>query len=102
GGVTTLVTAGFEEPPWAIAQTLAALAGWPLNVGLQACARSTEPADLEALVAAGAVGFKIHEDYGATPELIDAALAFAEAAGVAVALHTDGLHESAELEDTVA
>ncbi len=81
---------------------LAALAGWPLNVGLQACARSTEPADLEALVAAGAVGFKIHEDYGATPELIDAALAFAEAAGVAVALHTDGLHESAELEDTIA
>jgi urease subunit alpha len=102
GGVTTLITAGFEEPPWAMERMLAALAGWPLNVGLQACARSTEPADFEALVAAGAVGFKIHEDYGATPELIDATLAFAEAAGVAVALHTDGLHESAELEDTVA
>ena len=102
GGVTTLITAGFEEPPWAMERMLAALAGWPLNVGLQACARSTEPADLEALVAAGAVGFKIHEDYGATPELIDATLAFAEAAGVAVALHTDGLHESAELEDTIA
>src|SRR4029079_7330307 len=81
---------------------LAALAGWPLNVGLQACARSTEPADFEALVAAGAVGFNIDEYYGATPELIEATLAFAEAAGVAVALHTDGLHESAELEDTVA
>jgi urease subunit alpha len=102
GGVTTLITAGFEEPPWAMERMLAALAGWPLNVGLQACARSTEPADFEALVAAGAVGFKIHEDYGATPELIDATLAFAEAAGVAVALHTDGLHESAELEDTIA
>jgi urease subunit alpha len=102
GGVTTLVTAGFEEPPWAMARMLAAVAGWPLNVGLQACARSTEPADLEALVEAGAIGFKIHEDYGATPEIIDGTLRFAEAAGVAVSLHTDGLHESTELEDTVA
>jgi urease subunit alpha len=102
GGVTTLVTAGFEEPPWAMERMLAAVAGWPLNIGLQACARSTEAADLEALIGAGAVGFKIHEDYGATPELIDATLVFADAAGVAVALHTDGLHESAELEDTVA
>ena len=102
GGVTTLVTAGFEEPAWAMERTLAALSGWPLNVGLQACARSTAAADLEPLVDAGAIGFKIHEDFGATPELIDATLAFAEAAGVAVALHTDGLHESAELEDTIA
>jgi urease subunit alpha len=102
GGVTTLITAGFEEPPWAMERTLATLTGWPLNVGLQACARSTTDADLEALVAAGAVGFKIHEDYGADPELIDATLRFAEIAGVAVALHTDGLHETAELEDTIA
>jgi len=102
GGVTTLVTAGFEEPAWAMERTLAALSGWPLNVGLQACARSTAAADLATLVDAGAIGFKIHEDFGATPELIDATLAFAEAAGVAVALHTDGLHESAELEDTIA
>jgi urease subunit alpha len=102
GGVTTLITAGFEEPPWAMERTLAALTDWPLNVGIQACARSHARADFEALVEAGAVGFKIHEDYGADPELIDATLAFAEEAGVAVALHTDGLHESAELEDTVS
>ncbi|HEY7970167.1 MAG TPA: urease subunit alpha [Candidatus Limnocylindrales bacterium] len=102
GGVTTLVTAGFEEPAWAMERTLAALSGWPLNVGLQACARSTAAADLATLVDAGAIGFKIHEDFGATPELIDTTLAFAESAGVAVALHTDGLHESAELEDTIA
>jgi urease subunit alpha len=102
GGVTTLVTAGFEEPAWAMERTLAALSGWPLNIGLQACARSTAAADLATLVDAGAIGFKIHEDFGATAELIDATLAFAEAAGVAVALHTDGLHESAELEDTIA
>jgi len=102
GGVTTLITAGFEEPPWAMERTLAAMTTWPLNVGIQACARSDATADLEALVAAGSVGLKIHEDYGANPELIDATLRFAEEAGVAVALHTDGLHESAELEDTVA
>jgi urease subunit alpha len=102
GGVTTLVTAGFEEPPWAMERTLAALAGWPLNVGIQACARSDATADFETLLDAGAVGFKIHEDYGAGPEVIDATLRFADAAGVAVALHTDGLHESAELEDTIA
>jgi urease subunit alpha len=102
GGVTTLITAGFEEPPWAMERTLAALTDWPLNVGIQACARSETAADLEALLDAGAVGFKIHEDYGADPGLIDATLRFAEASGVAVALHTDGLHETAELEDTIA
>jgi urease subunit alpha len=102
GGVTTLVTAGFEEPPWAMERTLAALTGWPLNVGLQACARSEATGDFEALLEAGAVGFKIHEDYGADPALIDATLRIADAAGVAVSLHTDGLHESAELEDTIA
>ncbi|MDQ3129038.1 MAG: urease subunit alpha [Chloroflexota bacterium] len=102
GGVTTLITAGFDEPPWAMERTLAALTEWPLNVGIQACARSVAGPDFEALVEAGAVGFKIHEDYGADPELIDATLRFADAAGVAVALHTDGLHETAELEDTIA
>jgi urease subunit alpha len=102
GGITTLITAGFEEPPWAMERTLAALTEWPLNVGIQACARSVAGPDFEALLDAGAVGFKIHEDYGADPELIDATLRFADAAGVAVALHTDGLHESGELEDTIA
>jgi urease subunit alpha len=102
GGVTTLITAGFEEPPWAMERNLAGLESWPVNVGLQACARSEDPADFEPLVDAGAIGLKIHEDFGAYPELIDATLAFADSHGIAVALHTDGLHESAELEDTIA
>ena len=102
GGVTTLITAGFEEPPWAMARTLAGLADWPLNVGLQACARAEQDASLDALLEAGACGFKIHEDYGAYPELIDHTLRYADAHDVSVSLHTDGLHESAELEDTVA
>jgi urease subunit alpha len=101
GGVTTLITAGFEEPPWAMARTLAAIADWPLNVGLQACARAEDDGSLDSLVDAGACGFKIHEDYGAYPELIDHVLRYADAHDVSVSLHTDGLHESAELEDTV-
>jgi urease subunit alpha len=102
GGVTTLITAGFEEPPRAMSRMLAAVADWPLNIGLQSCARAEDDASLDALVDAGACGFKIHEDYGAHPELIDHVLRYAESHDVAVALHTDGLHESAELEDTVA
>ena len=101
-GVTTLITAGFEEPPAMMARTLAGTAGWPVNVGLQACARAEDDGPLSALLEAGACGFKVHEDYGAYPELIDHTLRFAEAHDVAVALHTDGLHESAELEDTVS
>ena len=50
----------------------------------------------------GAIGFKIHEDNGAYPDIIDHVLRYADARDVSVSLHTDGLHESAELEDTVA
>ena len=101
-GVTTLITAGFEEPPWAMERSLRAFEEWPINVGLQANARSGDEATLDALLGAGATGFKIHEDYGAYPELIDRVLAYADAHDVTVSLHTDGLNESAELEDTVA
>ena len=101
-GVTTLITAGFEEPPWAMERTLRSFEEWPINIGLQANARSGEEVALDALLDAGAVGFKIHEDYGAYPLLIDRVLGYADAHDVSVALHTDGLNESAELEDTVA
>jgi urease subunit alpha len=101
-GVTTLVTAGFEEPPWAVERSLQAIEGWPVNVGLQAGARAEADAPLDALLASGVTGFKIHEDYGAYPELIDHVLRYADAHDVTVSLHTDGLHEAAELEDTVA
>ncbi len=102
GGITTLISGGFDEPPAVMERTLRGLEGFPVNVGLQANARSMDDGPLEALLEAGAVGFKIHEDYGAYPELIDHALTFAEAHDVSVSLHTDGLHESAELEDTIA
>src|SRR4029077_10556689 len=79
--------------------------GWPLNVGLQAGARAEgdgAAGGFDALLDAGAGGCKVHEDYGAYPELIDAVLTYADGHDVSVSLHTDGLHESAELEDTVA
>ena len=101
-GVTTLITAGFEKPPWAMERSLQAFEEWPINIGLQANARDAQDDVLDALLDAGAVGFKIHEDYGAHPELIDHVLAYADAHDVSVALHTDGLNESGELEDTVA
>ena len=93
GGVTTLITAGFEEPPYAMARVLDATAAWPLNIGLQACARAEDDGSFQTLLDAGACGFKIHEDYGADPGLIDHTLRFAEAHDVSVSLHTDGLHE---------
>src|SRR5207342_3720133 len=62
----------------------------------------TDERHLDELVAAGAVGFKIHEDNGAYPDLIDWVLRYADARDLTLSLHTDGLQESAELEDTVA
>jgi urease subunit alpha len=100
-GVTTLITAGFEEPPWRMLRTLESFERLPVNVGLQPSARTSVPGRLEAAIEAGAVGLKIHEDWGATPELINEVLRAAEAHDIQVCLHTDGLNESCELPDTV-
>ncbi len=101
-GVTTLITAGFEEPPMAMGITMRAFEGLPVNLGLQASARTDVPAAVERVIEAGSIGLKIHEDWGAYPEVIDATLRLADAYDVAVCLHTDSLNESAELTDTVA
>jgi urease subunit alpha len=101
-GVTTLITAGFEEPPAAMEATLRAFEYLPVNLGLQASARSPVRAATERVIEAGAAGLKIHEDWGAYPEIIDAVLRVADDHDIAVALHTDGLNESCELADTVA
>jgi urease subunit alpha len=100
-GVTTLITAGFEEPPYVMETTYRAFEGLPVNLGLQASARTDVPGQIERVIQAGACGLKIHEDWGAYPEIIDATLARADDHDVAVCLHTDGLNESCELEDTV-
>src|SRR3954465_12843045 len=77
-GVTTFITAGFEEPPFAMERVLAGMESWPVNIGMQARAPPTQAGDLDALVEAGAVGFKIHEDNGAYPDLIDYVLRYAD------------------------
>ena len=100
-GVTTLITAGFEEPPYTMDKTYRAFEYLPVNLGLQASARTDVPGNIERVLEAGACGLKIHEDWGAYPEIVDATLATADAHDVAVCLHTDGLNESCELEDTV-
>jgi urease subunit alpha len=100
-GVTTLITAGFEEPVYTMDKTFRAFEGLPVNLGLQASARTDVPGQVERVIEAGACGLKVHEDWGAYPEIIDAALVQAEAHDVALCLHTDGLNESCELEDTV-
>lgn len=102
GGVTTLITAGFEEPPYVMERTYLAFEDQPVNLGLQASARTELPWPVERVLEAGACGLKIHEDWGAYPEIVDAVLELADAHDVQVCLHTDGLNESCELEDTVA
>jgi urease subunit alpha len=100
-GVTTLITAGFEEPPSRMLATLRAFEHLPVNVGLQPSARTDVPGGLDPVIEAGAVGLKIHEDWGAYPEIVDATLRAADAHDVAVCLHTDSLNESTELAGTI-
>jgi urease subunit alpha len=100
-GVTTLITAGFEEPLYTMDKTYRAFEHLPVNLGLQASARTEVPGQIESVIEGGACGLKVHEDWGAYPEIIDEALRQADQHDVSVCLHTDGLNESCELEDTV-
>ena len=101
-GITTLITAGFEEPVSRMLRTFEAFEHLPVNLGLQASARADRRGPIEALIDGGSVGLKIHEDWGAYPEIVDATLAAADDHDIAVCLHTDGLNESTELEGTIA
>jgi urease subunit alpha len=100
-GVTTLITAGFEEPPARMLATLRAFERQPVNIGLQPSARTDVDGGLEPAIEAGAAGLKIHEDWGAYPEIIDATLRAADAHDIAVCLHTDSLNESTSLSGTI-
>ncbi|GAC1568402.1 MAG: urease subunit alpha [Ktedonobacteraceae bacterium] len=74
----------------------------PINVCFLARGCSSRPQGLMQSIEAGAGGLKIHEDLGAFPAVIDCCLSVAEQMDVSVAMHTDGLNESAELSDTIA
>ncbi|MER6945639.1 urease subunit alpha [Nonomuraea sp. NPDC000554] len=108
-GVTTVVGMGLGgvwdvgvNPARNLHTLMAAWRGTPLNVAFLARGSSSSRTLLEEAVLAGAGGFKIHEDFGATPRIIDTCLDVAEAADLPVALHSDSMNESGYLADTVA
>ena len=88
--------------PWLLRRAFAAFDAWPVNIGFLARGSSSDPAPLVEGLAAGACGFKVHEDLGAHPRCLDTALTVAEAHDVQVALHTDGLNEAGCVSDTLA
>ncbi len=94
----TTITSG----PWHIEMMLRAFEGLPVNVGILGKGSSAGEAALVEQVLAGAAGFKIHEDWGATPAAIRAALSVADAMDVQVSVHTDTLNEAGFVEDTIA
>ena len=88
--------------PWHIGKMLQAADGLPMNIGYMGKGNASLPIALEEQVRAGAMGLKLHEDWGTTPAAIDNCLNVAEAADVQVPIHTDTLNESGFVEDTLA
>ncbi len=87
--------------PWNIHRMLEAADDLPMNLGFLGKGNASLPAALEEQVKAGAIGLKLHEDWGTTPAAIDNCLSVAEAMDVQVAIHTDTLNESGFVEDTL-
>ncbi|KAF3980937.1 MAG: urease subunit alpha [Methylococcales symbiont of Hymedesmia sp. n. MRB-2018] len=88
--------------PWNIQRMLQSLDTFPMNFGLMGKGNGSLPGALEEQVRAGAMGLKLHEDWGTTPASIDNCLSVAERYDVQVAIHTDTLNESGFVEDTLA
>ncbi len=112
-GVTTFIGGGSgpatgtnattcTSGPWYIARMLQAVDSLPVNVGLLGKGNVSQPAALREQIVAGAVGLKLHEDWGSTPAAIDCCLGVAEETDTQVAIHTDTLNESGFVEDTLA
>lgn len=87
---------------WHIHSMLQAADAFPMNLGFFGKGNVSQPGPLEEQVFAGAVGLKLHEDWGSTPAAIDNCLSVAERLDVQVALHSDTLNEAGFLESTVA
>ena len=88
--------------PWNIQRMLQAAEGLPVNLGFLGKGNGSLPLPLEEQVRCGAMGLKLHEDWGTTPAAIDCCLDVAERYDVQVAIHTDTLNESGFVEDTLA
>jgi len=87
---------------WHIHSMLMAAEAFPMNLGFLGKGNVSAPQPLEEQIEAGAIGMKLHEDWGSTPAAIDNCLAVAERMDVQVALHSDTLNEAGFLESTVA
>ncbi len=98
GTNATTVTPG----AWNIQKMLEAADAFPVNLGFLGKGNCASLAPLEEQVEAGALGLKIHEDWGSTPAVIDASLQTADKHDIQIAIHTDTLNEAGFLEDTIA
>jgi len=112
-GITTMIGGGTGPAtgtnattctpgPWNLHRMLQAAEGLPVNLGFLGKGNGSLPLPLEEQVRAGAMGLKLHEDWGTTPAAIDCCLGVAERYDVQVAIHTDTLNESGFVEDTIA
>lgn len=87
---------------WNIYRMLQAADAFPVNLGFLGKGNASQPQGLVEQVAAGAMGLKLHEDWGTTPAAIDTCLSVADEYDVQVAIHTDTLNEAGFVEDTIA
>ncbi|MFF0483537.1 urease subunit alpha [Streptomyces sp. NPDC004435] len=112
-GITTLVGGGtgpaegtkattVTPGPWHTARMFEALDTFPVNIGLLGKGTTMSREAMHSQLRGGALGFKIHEDWGATPAVIDACLGVCEETGAQLAIHTDTLNEAGFVGDTLA
>ena len=105
GGGTGPATGTFATTctpgPWHILSMLAAAEAFPMNLGFLGKGNVSLPAPLREQVNAGAMGLKLHEDWGTTPAAIDNCLAVGDEMDVQVSIHTDTLNESGFVETTI-
>ena len=97
GTTATTCTPG----PWHIQRMLHAADAFPMNLGFFGKGNASSAAGLIEQIEAGACGFKLHEDWGATPSAIDCCLSVADDMDVQVLIHTDTLNESGFVENTI-
>ncbi|WP_054890762.1 MULTISPECIES: urease subunit alpha [unclassified Pseudomonas] len=88
--------------PWYLARMLQAADSLPINIGFLGKGNVSKPEPLREQIAAGAMGMKLHEDWGSTPAAIDCCMSVAEEMDIQVAIHSDTLNESGCIEDTLA
>ncbi|OCQ91047.1 urease subunit alpha [Limnothrix sp. PR1529] len=112
-GITTMIGGGTGPAagtnattctpgPWHMARMLEAAEAFPMNLGFLGKGNSGQPAGLIEQVKAGAIGLKLHEDWGTTPAAINTCLSVADEYDIQVAIHTDTLNEAGFVEATVA